>query len=819
VKSFLFTVFFLSSLLTMAAKQPGLTIYADTTGNDSLRKLISILKEQLLRSERITINEKNAAAFNGAGIYLAAASPGKQKIQPSSALVSAGTEAFSIIANGRSVQIIGRSNMALGHGIFTWLQALGYRFYFPQKDWHIVPSRLDVYKKLNILSKPAFDHRRIVYGYGSGSKPAEDDFYFWEMANKMPGAMNAIFGHSYDDIMLRNADEFKRHPEWFYPKGTAGTLAVNPKFDMSQESLIQLIIKDVENRIEQSKKEKTQAYKMITLAPSDGMGICNTPACQQLGTPTDRVFYLVNRVAKAIQKKYPDSWIGCLAYNDYSEAPTKKTEPNVFVGLTTAFNQSKYSIDQQLKIWSAKAGKVGMYDYFSLYLWDYDVPGQMQASQVNNLCASVRKYYKLGAKGYQAETSTGWIGKGLGLYIVSQLMWDINYDVAAGKKEFFTLCFGKASGLMQKIWDEWEVYGYTMAREADMARWIDWVNEAERTEPDAVVAKRLFQIRSYIYYLYLLRNYRLSKTESDLQLLLSFCFRMLDYGSIAGYPAFFELGDVSLIPGMGYAGESKWRSNKTPVSAKELRSVLDNARKKIKIFEPVKSYTTEKELIKLPPGVKWVEGTKYVQGNNNAFWFPGEWVMQITKKGPGNYIEFNGGFVSGGGVARPITITVYSYTATGDVTGKQPLLTYSYRDTMKLQKIALDKLNAGFYTIIVDDPIKIYVMNFSKPVNFSFVMRSSKMLYVAGGDHFYFRVPKEVMRFNVFKSRVVRFLTPAGREIDFNNDKIEDLQVEVKPGEDGLWKITFLADKLYLEGVPPYIGTSPGQMLVPKNIN
>jgi hypothetical protein len=63
---------------------------------------------------------------------------------------------------------------------------------------------------------------------------------------------------------------------------------------------------------------------MISMGPSDGPGTCNSPACQKLGTITDRVYYLVNRVAKAIHKKYPSTLVGCLAYGEYSPPPTKK---------------------------------------------------------------------------------------------------------------------------------------------------------------------------------------------------------------------------------------------------------------------------------------------------------------------------------------------------------------------------------------------------------------------------------------------------------------------------------------------------------------
>ncbi len=169
---------------------------------------------------------------------------------------------------------------------------------------------------------------------------------------------------------------------------------------MTKEDLVQLIIRDTEKQIETSLKGKTQLYKMISLSPSDGLGTCNSPACRALGTMTDRVFYLVNRVAKAIQKKYPSSLIGCLAYGEYINPPSKNVEPNVFVGVTTAFNSSKLSTEQLVEGWRKKerwlvfmitsAGISGILMYL----------GQSLASKPADVIKSIKKYYAKGVRAY-----------------------------------------------------------------------------------------------------------------------------------------------------------------------------------------------------------------------------------------------------------------------------------------------------------------------------------------------------------------------------------------------------------------------------------
>ncbi|MEI9806751.1 MAG: DUF4838 domain-containing protein [Bacteroidota bacterium] len=815
--SFLLSFFFsvLSALSSCAQNQ--LPVYADVQNNDSLKQFVAILKDELSKNRAFNFTENNTGSYNGKGIYLANVSSGKQKVKVSSKLLAAGTEGFSVMANGQTVQVLGNSDLAVGHGLFTWLESLGYRYYFAHPDWYIVPDKFDLYRKFSILSKPSLYHRKIFYGYGTGSPKADKDFAFWQLANKMGGTLNAIYGHSYDNIMLRNKEEFKKHPEWFYPPAVKGTLPSEQKWDVSNEELIQVVIKDVINQIETSLKNKTQAYKMITLGPSDGVGTCNSPACQKLGTLTDRVFYLVNRVARAIQKKYPFTKIGCLAYSEYIAPLTGKLEPNVYVAITTAFNNSKYTTEQLVKEWSKKGGMVGLYDYFSWYAWDFDIPGQSQASQPYKIAEGIRKYQKLGIKGFDGESSQGWISKGLGYFTAARIMWDVTADVTSIRKEFFDKCFGKASPLMKKMWDEWEVYGFTAVRESDLARWIDLIFEAEATETDAKVHQRLFQIKTYLHYLQLLRIYQLAKTEASMLALLGYGNRTLDDGSVPGYPAFFEIGNRSGVPGMAFAPDAKWRAFKGDVKESELNNLLKQDRAQLKISAPVQKFPMPASFKNISALTTYKTLTADSAGTDNAFWLVDEWVLQVKTKGTVNYIDFTGDIIGDKSNPQPIKIRIYPYTANGEVSSLTPVFSYDYSATKVKERISLDKLNAGYYTMVIDDPVKVYRLTFGPAMNQSVVLRPTRQLKSTSLNYAFIYVPEGVTKFNVIKSRVVKFITPTGRKVDLVNDKEEDIQVEVQKGEAGLWRIKLVADRLYIEGIPPYIGTSPLQMLIPAD--
>lgn len=801
-----------------AFSQQSTRIFADTTGNDTLKKAVIILIDQLKHAGSGNFVVSPSAEYSNQGIYLGNSIDKRQPVKSSVKLEVSGVEAFSIKADGKTVRIIGNSNQAVRHAVFEYLNHLGFRFYFANPDWHIIPKMPGLFNKWDIVSKPSYDYRRIWYGYGTGSAKADADYNFWIIANKLGGSINASFGHNYENIMLSNRDVFLKHPEWFYPVAEKGDLPWGAKFDMTRKDLIDFLIQYTEKEIQKSLQDKTQAYKMISMGPSDGLGTCNSPACRQLGTITDRVFYLVNSVAKGIQKKYPFSLIGCLAYGEYSSPPTHKTEPNVFVAITTAFNSSKYTVEQLVEEWKKKTSHIGIYDYFSWYAWDYDIPGLSQASKPKLILNSIKKYYSKGVRAYEGESSIGWISKGLGYYLAARQMWDVNADPEPARKEFFTLCFKKASPAMQKLWNEWENYTYSMVREKDLAKWIDYVYEADAAEPDLAVKKRLFQVKSYLHFLFLYWRYKLKPDEDNLITLLYYGDRKLDDGSCAGFPAFFELGNRSAFPGMAMGEKARWKSNGKPVTEQEMNLSIKEDRSLLKVPEPVKEFKYASKFSKIPNINRYQKLINDTAYTDNGYWFTNEWVIEIKAGGKQNYLLFTGDYIGDTTNIKSFRISVFPFTTDGNVSGKKAIAEFTYNKRRVQEKISLAGLAPGYYTMVIVDPVKIFRIAFSPAINYSLVMRPDRPIKNTVLNYAFFYVPEQVKRFNILKKGTIELITPTGRKISMPDKKEEEKQVQVLSGEAGLWRFKPLADELFMEGIPPYIGTSPKQMLIPAGI-
>lgn len=809
-----FTTFFLF-LLCLSRAQQRTPLYYTGDPKDTVGQVAGMLKQQLSRAVNFSFTDNQENTFSGKGILLSAM-PSRWP-QYSSQLRKMGPEGVLVKSNGNSVVIIGNSKLAVQHGIFIYLEQLGFRYYFPHPDWHIIPASPDLFKKIEYAGQPSFDHRRIWYGYGTGSKRSDEDYNFWFKANRQGGVMNASFGQAYDDIVYRNLEEFKKHPEWFYPKPAKGVLPGDPKFNIADESLVQFVIADVLKRIEQSKKNGTQDYKMISMSPSDGLGICNSPECQRYGTLTDRVFYLVNRVAKVVRQKYPDTWIGAYAYSEFIAPPNIKLEPNVFVGVTTAFNYSKYSVEELVKEWSKKAGKTGMYDYFSNYAWDMDVAGQSLASRPQEVMKNILKYYKMGAKGYEAESTTGWVSKGLGHYLGAQLMWDVNAKTEKLTDEFFSNSFGKAAETMKKLWKEFEKNAFSSPRETDLARWIDLVTTAEKQDSDKKVQARIFHVKSYLYYLSLFRKWKESKSETDLTGLLNYGYRMMDYGSFAGYPSLFELGNLSAFPGMKFNDpKAKWKANQSMINPQEMNILLAQERSRLREIKGIKEFANNASFVKAPVNPVW-SGAAHESQDNNMLWYPHDFIIQVVKQGQENFIDFSGNYVTGGGGETPIRIRISEYKGP-DGANENVLIAYDYKGLKTAENISLAALKPGFYRVSVQDPLKIFKILFSSSLNYSILVSARQRLNSNYCNNLFAFVPKEVKNFSVWKSIEVKLQTPTGRIVDLANKKEEEVEVKVLPGEEGLWKIIFFSGSLYIDGLPPVLGLKPSHMLIPAGL-
>jgi len=730
-------------------------------------------------------------------------------------------EGYYIKSSSDRINFIGNSALSLQHAIFDYLEQLGYRYFMPGQAWQIVPSVTSPFIRYEKLTQPFFEFRSFANGQGYyRNKKVENDFNFWAKANRLGGSFPIRIGHSYQTIVSNNLETFKRHPEYFADKVDKTNSPAAAKFNVANDQLVELVIKDAKKRLDVFRKTG-QFMNMVSMEPSDGGGFCTSKECLKIGSTSDQVFYLTNAVARAIQKEYPGIWVGNLAYNEHIEPTKYDLEPNVFVMVTNGFNRTKYTTNELIEKWNKKAAKVGVYEYLSVYAWDNDLPGRSNATKLEFLKKSIKEYYESGARVYLAETNIGWISKGLGQYVASKLLWDYRLDVDSLANDFYIKSFGDAAPVMKRLFKSWESNSGGLISDNALAEWLGMVNKADQMVNDNQVKKRLNYIKTYLHYLVLYKKLKTNPTTENLNKVMNFAYRTFDMSAFATVPVMTSLPFHSGFKGYGIYDkkEHPWMQNANQLTSKEMGLIFKDDLKSVKKIEGLQTFGYGKKIVRRDKA----KVSQKMKPGNMAPSFTGEtnFLIRIDIRSDDNFLEMKSGWAARPADAKPVVIKIYKYSQYQELKDEADIV-FSAEQSEKLvnKKVSLDVLEPGDYLVKVEDQFKMFSLKFSPPVAFSVIMNAEKMLLtssVTGLNTFYFSVLPDAKRFVIHKSKVLKLMSPAGRILEYTENKQESIVVEVKENETGLWQIFAQAGGLHIEGVPPYLGVVPDKMLLPSD--
>lgn len=412
-----------------------------------------------------------------------------------------GREAFVIRTSKDRVRLIGATELGVSHATFALLEKLGCRWFFPAREWEVVPRRTEIRIALDVEDRPRVLARRIWYGYGpfpddrkhpSGAS-CQKDYESWARHNRMASSFRVNAGHAWQSIILANKKTFADHPEYLaLVKGERK----GEQLCVSNPEVRRLAVKWALDFL-----EKNPDREMVSMECSDGDGQCECGSCAKLGSVSNRVFGLANEVAKAVAAAHHGRMVGCLAYNQHSEPPDFPLEPNVYLQLTAGFIRGPYSFDQLAEMWPKKCRNMGFYDYFSVWLWDFDkLPGGKGAN-VTKIRESIQRYARLGATSMDAESGNNWGVHGLGYYIANKLMWNPDADVDAVLSDFFEKAFGPAAQPVRRYYARWAPEGLPLMSRGligELFRDLEEASNLAKDRPD--VTARIDALKHYLRY-------------------------------------------------------------------------------------------------------------------------------------------------------------------------------------------------------------------------------------------------------------------------------------------------------------------------------
>jgi len=429
-------------------------------------------------------------------------------------LFSSGEETSLIRSDGKkSLEIIAFSHTGLIHGMYSYMDTLGFRWYQPGDEHTFTPKLKNVQIKIDTVFAPDFLLRTYFGTFGTPrniyvdkQKKVERDWNIWNKRNRL-GGNYSLKGHSWNDFMWKSGWVFKQNPHFMaLVKGERVKVATASKFCISDTGFQNLFIAHFSKILqEQIGKSPYAARYIVSVEPSDGDGFCTCSGCKKIGSISNNVFYLANITAKAFQQISPKAFVNLYAYNLHAATPTFALEKNVLVQIIPYKYQSFAKPNDMIKAWKDKAEMLFIYDYYGLPITTLDAPLPKHLS-AENYANRIKFWKQSGIKGITLESSYGTGAIGLGLYLFSRLAWNANQDVNEVVDAFYLNCYGKNEAVVKQSKAALSE-GNTNTKET-LKRAVDILKNAKPySDKDSFNQNYLTDYKAYMIYLNLLNEY------------------------------------------------------------------------------------------------------------------------------------------------------------------------------------------------------------------------------------------------------------------------------------------------------------------------
>lgn len=516
-----------SDQLFAPATPDGVIEIKETGGLLGFATELSTLLGEVAGEGKVRITNGGAKA----SITLALASDSELSPSENEPLARLGPQGYLIRSTPRRIVVAGNSVKAVEFGVFKLLYHFGYRWLRPGDDWIVRPSvaRLGV-GRLNpstlIATEPSFISRSLFYEWGEEAKNATDTA-LWKKANLLEGAnvdpvsgldRSLVCNHVYESFLLDTnlRPIFREHPEYmamteagsrvpYEVADAAGRLVVNPRAQLATcNPGVADLLAEFLSRSLSALRKKFPSLTNVSAEPNDGA--VDSMDCRYLGGYSDQLMSLTNKVAEKLAEKVSGASVCLLAYSRHA-APPRAVRPaeNVYVEVTTAFNQSGLPFDDQMKAWNAILAprRLGVYDYLDVILWSFGLPGRAPISR-EGAFDRFEKFYDNGARFYTSQFNANWGASGPYLYVAAQRLWDVHADRDYYYSDYFISAYGAAAPEMKRLYESFQNSDNEMnpARIYEWMRLLDAATVRAASETPAV-NRRLAEMRAYVHFLVL----------------------------------------------------------------------------------------------------------------------------------------------------------------------------------------------------------------------------------------------------------------------------------------------------------------------------
>lgn len=375
-----------------------------------------------------------------------------------------GKEGFVIRSIGDSLVIAGGQLRGNLYGVYGFLEDhLGCRWFAPGVSRIPKFARL-VIGPINDRQVPVLEYRDLfLHECLDADWCARNRLIFTDapLAEKHGGKMTygkGFFCHTFQSL-VPSAKYFKEHPEYFAlfkgDRQEGALCCTNPD-----------VMRICTEAVRAAMRAQPQAT-IFSVSQNDCAAYCECPACQALatqeGSQVAPALQLVNHVAAAVEKEFPNKIVDTIAYTWSQHPPrTMRPRPNVVIRLCSGaccFSHPMATCDSpdsqlfraDLNGWAKVAARIWIWDYSAAFSHTL-LPFPNQRVRGPN----VRFYVANNVKGIldlDIWNSPNSELCELGGYSRAKFLWNPNYDANRAMSEFLDGYYGKAAGAVRAYID------------------------------------------------------------------------------------------------------------------------------------------------------------------------------------------------------------------------------------------------------------------------------------------------------------------------------------------------------------------------------
>lgn len=368
-------------------------------------------------------------------------------------------EGFRIFGDGEDIYILGNGSRGTLYGVYYFLERFcGFACF--TREVEVIEKHDSLVIDLNeIRVEPTFEFRDTYFRFAF-----DGDFCAKNRSNTSLGDLSVAkggrmkwfnFHHSFNNL-VPDTEYFEAHPEYF--SEVDGVRTPN-----SQLCLTNPEVRAIAERTLRRWIAENPECRVFSVAQNDNPRRCTCPKCRALeekeGSPAGPVIHFVNALADAIKEDHPDILLHTFAYRYTLPAPKYVVaRDNVIVRLCSITCR----FDRPLEELAPNGGEEAVFlnalhDWRKhasrLYVWDYVVNFRNYLQPFLNLHTlqkNIRFFRDIGIRGMLEQGNFAYGGGAafdeLKSYVITNLLWDPDFDVDKAVKRFCTAVYGEAAG-------------------------------------------------------------------------------------------------------------------------------------------------------------------------------------------------------------------------------------------------------------------------------------------------------------------------------------------------------------------------------------